>query len=357
MKIDLPSLAGREHGAALGLRAAIAGELAMAAPANLRAETCCLTLLAGAGTRWVKSLKAAKEKLAGGQLDEYGRLVAEFPLDAPRGLFPVRNFIAAEPARIPLAAYALDAFAGLGRHLIVIHGWEAEIRSRIVEPLGIDSGSVDFFTQREGPFGKVLGHGDAARQSMEQWRRSTYVVVNFGGDANSPLTAMTSLLALVELERLGEKVGLLLPVANIPNPAYPVILDEAGLPRAFGHDKLSGAAGGSVSSGTAGLAYTNVGIRVYRTEALLASIEEITRSWWSADAGYSIPGNDPEAHEFALDNVDALLASRGAARILAIANPEELTPAKSFDEIGRFEDAARKVRAEWTSFRSAFDSQ
>jgi hypothetical protein len=86
-------------------------------------------------------------------------------------------------------------------------------------------------------------------------------------------------------------------------------------------------------------------------------VDEIESSYWRKDSGYSIPGNDPEAHEFALDNVDALLARRGEARILAIAKTEELTPAKSYDEIENFEEAAKRVRTEWTKFRSADDSQ
>ena len=48
---------------------------------------------------------------------------------------------------------------------------------------------------------------------------------------------------------------------------------------------------------------------------------------------------------FALDNVDALLAAEGRARMLAIAMPEELTPVKSLDDVPAFESAARLVVA------------
>jgi len=351
------------------MREVLSRELAARAPADLADITCCLTLLAGAGTRWVRTLAAAKAVVATQPEDDFRRVVARFPLDAPRGLFPVRNFITEFSPRIPLAAYAVDAFRGLGKQLIVLRGWEAEIRRDIVEALGIDARRLSFCTQELGPGGKVLGHGDAVRQARHLWRDSTYILTNFGGDANSPLTAMASLSALAALNAAGEDVGLLLPVAEIRDPAYPVILDAEGIPRAFGHDKLGGAAG---STGTAagigpagppgasdvgGLAYTNVGIRAYRTNALLAAIDEIAGKYWSENSGYSIPGNDPAGHEFALDNVDALLASRGKARILAIARPEELTPAKSFDEIKHFEEAAGKVRAEWRQFVSARDSQ
>ena len=358
MPTDPLSFVSSKHGTAHEAREALAFELGAGASAYLRSQTCCITFLAGAGTRWVKSLAAAKEKADRAPSDDYSRLVAGFPVAAPRGLFPVRNFITSNPSRIPMAAYAVDAFKGLGRQIFVVRGWEEAIKERIMGPLGVDERSVCFFTQREGPSGKVLGHGDAARQSMDLWGDSRYVLANFGGDANSPLTALASLLALAELEAAGEKIGLLLPVAEIENPAYPVILDDEGLPRAFGHNKL----GGSTAPGLRGFpsnenSYTNVGIRAYRTDALVAAIEEIVAASWSEDTGYSIPGNDPEGHEFALDNVDALLASRREARILAIANPEELTPAKSFDDIGSFEMAAKKVRAEWTRFCSASDSK
>ncbi|MFA6365699.1 MAG: hypothetical protein WCX13_00740, partial [Candidatus Hydrogenedentales bacterium] len=272
MPADLLSLVGIGHETAFEKREALARELVASAPFGLEKKTCSLTLLAGAGTRWAKSLSLAKARLD----DTNDGPAARFPLDAPRGLFPVRNFISAEPSRIPMAAYALDAVKGLGRHVIVIRGWEAEIRSGIVEALGIDGESVKFCTQKVGPSGKVLGHGDAARQSRELWRDSTYVIANFGGDANSPLTVAASLLAMARLDELGENVGLLLPVAKIKNPAYLVILDERGLPRAFGHNKLGGMTAGGLPPSEG---YTNVGIRVYRTEALSAAVDEIESSY------------------------------------------------------------------------------
>ncbi|MCE1196631.1 hypothetical protein LWX53_09070 [bacterium] len=255
-----------------------------------------------------------------------------------------------------MAAYAVDAFRRLGRQIVVVRGWEDEIRRGVLEPLGIAPGEARFCTQRVGPAGKVLGHGDAARQARPLWEGARYGMTNFGGDANSPLTAALALRALAALDEAGEGVGLVLPVARIRNPAYPIRLDLEGLPRAFGHDKLGGA-GASSAAGAGGatpsdgdFAYTNVGIRVYRAADLIAAIEEIGSKYWDPEVGYSIPGNDPDGHEFALDNIDALLASRGRARILAVANPEELTPAKSFDELAHFEAAAAKVRAEWDGF-------
>lgn len=358
MNVDLKSLVGRDHDKAFAMRQELVMELAGRLPGLPASGTTCLTLLAGAGTRWVKSLAAAKERYANSQGDPEIRTILDFPPDAPRGLFPVRNHISAVPAKIPLAAYALDAFRNLGRHAIVVRGWEDEISESVLRPLGIDEKAVSFCRQKEGPGGKVLGHGDAAWQAEDLWISSRYVIVNFGGDANSPLTALGGLLALAALDEMGDDAELLLPVARIRNPAYPAVLDEDGLPRAFGHNKLGGSGGNPAGPAAAdGYAYTNVGIRVYRTTALAGGIEEIRRDYWREESGYSIPGNDPAAHEFALDNVDALIAGRKKARILAIARPEELTPAKSFDEIGQFEEAVRKVRAEWDSFRSALDAK
>jgi hypothetical protein len=319
---------------------------------ELRAATACLTLLAGAGTRWVRTLSAAKSRVGSSPRDEFERAVAAFPLEAPRGLFPVRNFIERGGPRVPLAAYAIDAFRRLGRQVIVVRGWEAEIRAEVLGALGMAPGDARFCMQREGPSGKVLGHGDAARQARPLWEGSRYVMTNFGGDANSPLTAALALQALAALDAAGEDVALVIPVASILNSAYPIRLDGEGFPRAFGHDKLGGAGSSAAGTGVSGdgYAYTNVGIRVYRTADLAAAIEEVEEKYWDPKIGYSIPGNDPGGREFALDNIDALLAERGKARILAVANPEELTPAKSFDEIEHFEEATEKVRAEWDAF-------
>ena len=89
-----------------------------------------------------------------------------------------------------------------------------------------------------------------------------------------------------------------------------------------------------------------MGVRVYSAGALLESVERFRRDHWVEGTGYAIPGNDPAGHEFALDNVDARFSAEGRARILAIARPEELTPAKSLDEVPAFERAIESVVAE-----------
>jgi hypothetical protein len=353
MESQLELLTGRLYAQAVGDRrnvasmalalrneaARAAGRAALASVNDYLAEVAgrsvCLTLLAGSGSRWVKSL-AAKD----GRPIELAAEAAAFDPARPRGLFPVRDLLGDKRSsgRIPIASYALAATEGLGRRVIVVRGWEAEIEAEILGPLGADPASAAFFTQA-APYGKPLGHGDAAWQCRSLWSGADYVIANFGGDANSRRTVLSSLLALDALRSSGLAVDLLLPATRLPAPAYPIQLDAGGLPRSFGHAKLQGHLGPE----PAGFGYTNVGLRVYSAPALLEAVLSFRERYWVEGAGYAIPGNDPEGREFALDNVDALLASEGRARILAIAKPEELTPAKSVDDLPAFERAIRSV--------------
>jgi len=363
---ELARLAGADHASALSCRGQIA-ELALAArnasvlrtavPRTaesrsfgsveeyarfLAGRTVCLTLLAGAGSRWVASLAAARE---GGR----GR---PFDPSRPRGLYPVRDFLTAPEGRgaVPIAAYAIAATRALGRRVIVVRGWEREIEEEILEPvdgaMGGRGGERSFFEQ-EAPFGKPLGHGDAAWQCRSLWEGAEYVVANFGGDANSRRTILSSLLALDALRAGGQEADLLIPAARVPGPAYPIRLDDAGFPRDFGHAKLRGGAGAGAEASAeatgASFGYTNVGVRVYRASALLAGVAHFRSRHWVPGEGYTIPGNDPAGKEFALDNVDAMIAADGRARMLAIARPEELTPAKTVDDIPAFERAVESV--------------
>ena len=70
------------------------------------------------------------------------------------------------------------------------------------------------------------------------------------------------------------------------------------------------------------------------------------------EGGYSIPGNastgaDTAGGEFALDNVDAFLATEGQARLLAVSRPQELSPVKSLADVERFERDAALVCGDW----------
>ncbi len=316
---------------------------------ELAGRTACLTLLAGSGSRWVASLEESRANGNDADIDP----------SAPRGLYPVVNLMGTGPDPIPIAGYALAAVRDLGRHVIVVRGWEREITERILVPLGYKSASWVFATQ-SAPRGKPSGHGDAAFQSMSYWVDSDYVLVNFGGDASSPLTALASLVVLDALtKQLGKDApALLMPAAYVKDPVYPIAVDSNGLPRRFGHAKLSGGklSGGKLSGGKLanpdGWGYTNVGVRVYRSSALRDAILKIRAEYWTEARGYAIPGNDPEGGEFALDNVDAMFALDGRARLLAVARPEELSPVKSLSDLPRFTRDIKVVCGDWSVMRS-----
>lgn len=295
--------------------------------AYLAERTVCLTLLAGSGSRWTASLRKAAESGS----------APDFDPARPRGLFPVRNHLGRGPDPIPIAAYAVDAARGLGDRVIVVRGWEDEIDREILLPLGVGPESRRFFTQAT-PCGKPLGHGDAVWQCRDLWKPYDYVLVNFGGDAASPFTALAALVTLDALVSMGEAVSLILPAARFENPAYPIAVDSYGRPSSFGHAKLTGA----FMAAQAGFA--NVGVRAYKASALYALIETIHAESWREGAGYEIPGNDPSGREFALDNVDARLAALRLVRLLPVALPQELSPVKSLEDVRAFEAAALAVR-------------
>ncbi len=348
MRISIDDLTGPRLYEGYGLRATLIAELAAELGASspsglyegLSARCACITLLAGSGSRWVKSLQEAK---AAG-------LAVDFDESAPRGLFPVHNAIAPGGPALPIASYAIKAVQGLGSCGVVVRGWQAEIAERVLLPLGYARGGWRFVEQQARD-GKPRGHGDAAYQCMELWRDKEYVIFNFGGDASSPYTARAALAALAALDAGGGKPGLLMPVARLSGAAYPVSVDGSGLPRGFGHAKLKGesstapqAPGGAAIDPPDGKAYSNVGLRLYKSSELAAAIEYIRAHYWSAEKGYAIPGNDPEGGEFALDNADGLLADQGKARLLYIARPEELSPVKAFSDLSRFE---RDIELVW----------
>jgi hypothetical protein len=293
----------------------------------------CLTLLAGAGTRWKKSIRAAAATAVGAAAP-----AAALDPDRPRCLYPVRDFLGQGGGTAPIGAYALRATQGLGRRVVVVRGWEQEIDEELLGPMGVPPSDRIFFEQA-APYGTPLGHGDAAWQCRSLWADSDYVIANFGGDANSRVTVRSSLLALDAMRAEGMAVDLLVPAARFDDPAYPIELDGEGLPRGFGHAKLRG------GRGPQGPGYANVGLRLYGSRALLEKVESMRSRYWVEGEGYSIPGNDPEGREFALDNVDAELAAEGRARMLAMALPDELAPAKSLDDIPAFEIAVERVVA------------
>lgn len=311
-----------------------------------------ITFLAGAGTRWKASLLMAKENPGAWPA---GETAALFPLDAPRGLFPVPDFIHNERGEkyIAMAAYAVEAVREIESHILVVRGWEREIEAQVLNPLEIPRSRIVFFTQKEGADGQVSGHGDAALQCMSLWQNARYVVTNFAGDANSALTVELALRAFAAFDAKGIEIGTIIPVAMTEKPAYPVFLDENGLPAGFWHEKLAGSKPHSIPTNL-----TNVGIRIYRADwlrkALLLLKERYYTEGQGPDAGWHIPGNDPAKHECALDNVDNLLAEMRLARIMRIALPRELTPLKSLGEYPAFVQAVKEVQREWRTVRAQF---
>jgi hypothetical protein len=135
-----------------------------------------------------------------------------------------------------------------------------------------------------------------------------------------------------------------MPVALAHAPAYPIGVGREGLPLTFGHNKLKG---GDTAGSAPGMAYTNVGLRIYRAKVLAEAMERVRKTWWRAGTGYTIPGNDPAGGEFALDNVDALLAEEGRARLLHVCRPQELSPVKCLEDVPRFERDIGVVCADW----------
>lgn len=308
-----------------------------------------ITFLAGAGTRWKTSLLEAKR--APGAWPA-GDVAEAFPLEAPRGLFPVPDFIHGEQGegRIAMAAYAFDAVRGIGRHIVVIRGWEDEIDAQGLKPAGILPERRIFFTQETGPDGQVSGHGDATLQCMGLWQNAHYVVTNFAGDANSWLTVELAMRAFAQFDARGMEIGVLIPVAHTEKPSYPVYLDETGLPAGFWHEKLAGS-----RPKAAPTSLTNVGIRVYRADWLKRALLGLRAKYYVSgpdrEAGWHIPGNDPAKHECALDNVDNLLAGKGLARVMPTSLPRELTPLKALGEYPAFVRAVKEVQQEINAAR------
>ncbi len=308
-----------------------------------------ISFLAGAGTRWKASLIEAKRAPHAWPAGDVARA---FPLDAPRGLFPVPDFIHSPggEGRIAMAAYAFDAVRDIGRHIVVVRGWEAEIDAQALGPAGIGPERRVFFTQEPRADGQVSGHGDAAMQCMPLWQHARHVVTNFAGDANSWLTVELALRAFVQFDARGIEVGVLIPVARTEKPSYPVYLDKEGLPVGFWHEKLAAS-----RPKAAPTTFTNVGIRVYRSDWLRLSLLELKEKYYGpgpdGEVGWHIPGNDPAKHECALDNVDNLLAEKGLARVMPTSLPRELTPLKSLAEYPAFVRAVQEVQQEVSAVR------
>lgn len=284
--------------------------------AYLKSSTLCITLFAGLGERW----RASFESVPGAEM--------RFK-DLPRALYPVQNVLVSGSDKIALGAYALHAVSHLGDSVIVIRGHEALLKSYALSPLGIDPKKVRFVEQAT-IHEKPLGHGDAVYQLLDIIGEYEYVIVNFAGDLSRPATAETALLAIDALESIDEDVRLILPCTKVKNPEYVVKIDADGLPSSLGHGKLKG-------SEAQAEGFTNVGLRVYRSDALFEALTLFRKMYYKDETGYTIPGN--VSNDFALDNIDEWLCEKKTVRILPIASSVETIALKSLSDLSHFEKA------------------
>lgn len=287
-------------------------------------QTAVVLFLAGAGSRWVSSVREAQAR--GEALD--------INPDHPRCLAPVTDVTAPE-RQVGAGLYNLRALAGLGETHIIWRTHLAEIAG-LVAQAGI---AEPRFVQQTVPAGLTspLGHGDALRQLLPQLSPTIkFVMTVFGGDVTNRQTLIRSLLVMSALQKLtaASRPQGLLPTTFLKNPTYTVLLDGNGLPVDFGHNKLSSA------YSRIGVGQSNVGVRIYLREGL-GEVLDYFSGFYDPAQGYRIPGNKSE--EFALDNIDAYLAAQRRLRTLCVALPEEITPYKEFGELENFLAAQRVV--------------
>jgi len=277
-----------------------------------------VSLMAGAGTRWQESVKAAA---AAGSAD-----AKAIDLEKPRCLAPVEDVLHPE-RKVPVGAYTFRATKGLG-YPVVIWGSHPDEVKQMVKDEGINDavfGQQKIYPGQKKP----LGHGDAARQALEQclFKPGTeFVAAFFGGEVNSRETIVTTIMVLAALQELTEGRPLsVLPTTFLPKARYLVETDCDGFPTAFVQPKLMDLA--KFPEGQ-----SNVGVRTYTMEAFSGGIKFFSSpEMFDPAKGYTIPGN--KASEFALDNIDIKIVkasrvpgSRGLFRSLCIARPEEVVP-------------------------------
>lgn len=290
---------------------------------ELAQRTVVLTLFSGAAERWINSLRAEEEQTG----------VLPFPPDRPRCLAPVYIFGRTRP----IGQLALLATRDLGRHVLVVRKSDLpKINNQIVWPLQIP---VDFVLE---DLPRPLGHGHSAFLASDKIEDSDFVITNFGGDVNYYETIWNTLLVMAVLQKVlpePQKPGVLLPAAVMEEPKYPIFLSPRGLAVGFGHPRNMEDLKYFASSNVPAPQTSNVGVRVYQVAKLLEALK-FYRGMFNSEAGcYEIAGNRPG--EFYLDNLDQYFADFLQARILAIADPREISPVKTIQDIPGFEEAVR----------------
>ncbi len=280
-----------------------------------------VVFLAGAGSRWVESVRLSQR--------------TDIDPEKPRCLAPIADIDNPEK-QIPIGTYNLRAIQGIGQTHIV---WRTHLSE--ISDMADNSGIINpnFSEQIVPPgFSSPMGHGDALRQIFPKFGdQIKFVVTVFGGDVTSRETILSSLMVMAAMQKLGRKQlpwGIL-PTTLIDNPVYFIEVDDKGLPTRFGHNKLLAGAG------QVDRAQCNVGLRLYLKDAIAPIIQEYAGTF-DAEKGYQIAGN--QGNEFALDNIDTRLAAEHRLRGLCIARPEEITPVKNVLGLDAFLAAQRSLR-------------
>ncbi len=285
-------------------------------------KTKSLTFFAGAGARWINSIKDSGDEAR-----------SRFDPNLPRCMAGVKDMICTGKDRhIPVGIYNLGAVRNMAGNIVIYRGSSDIIQKHIADYLRI----LPVYVEQTYPpeIGKPLGHGDAALQAMEHIKDSRFVITNFAADSNSKKTIAMSLLALFVLDRYGHEIDLIIPTAYMEKPRYPVLVSEEGLPVYFGQSKLKGDKPAEQDG------QSNLGIRVYRTDALIRHLDRFRQIYYKEGSYSSINNGN---NELALDNIDEAMAKEKKAFTFCIGIPEEITPIKKVSDITDFEEAMEKV--------------
>lgn len=281
---------------------------------QMRERVATVTFLAGAGSRWTKSIPPSINP------------------SLPRCLAQVEDVTGPPGAKIPIGVYNLRAVKGIGKPFIV---WGTH--KELIEQMALQAGMADAVLV---PQLKPIGHGDAMKGVLPLLGKNIhYVITNFGGDANSNETIVASLAVLAALQAFGDKErpSGLLPTAFLDEAKYPINLDSEGDPVSFGHPRLKEGQQAVPVSG-----HSNVGVRLYEREGLSSAVAYFMQYFRGTDAGYAIPGNKEAT--FGLDNIDDHLAGERKLQLACFAQKEEIiSSVKQFGDIPGFLSAMRII--------------
>lgn len=212
-------------------------------------------------------------------------------------------------------------------------------RKQILEPLGLEERSV--MVEQEKVRGRVWGHGAALvsaladKKASQALESSHLITVNFGGDPNSRLTYLDSLLVACTLNELDIAYGLVLPTTRLKEAKYQLIRDEQGRPINSVKPRDDG-----LSINQAQKSESNVGLRIYSSSVLLEKLMKVRKTlddtgWYFSEENNIPGGNFQTVAEFNLDLVDVSFMAGRLAFALCIADPKEIqNNFKSFQDLG-----------------------